>query len=164
LIAAELLGRREPNRPVEILLLNGEDYYAASGQLHYLETVGVSPATVSLAVNVDAVGLRDHRTAFSLYELPSDLEPSVRGALDRRPDLIEGPSWYQSDHMVFVQSGVPAVAVTSERFAEDIAAAVAHTRADTIELVDPAILVHAAEALVAVTEAVAGATVRSQPA
>jgi aminopeptidase YwaD len=70
----------------------------------------------------------------------------VRRAFAGHPGLVEGEQWYQSDHMVFVGNGVPAVALTSEHFAE-IFSRFAHTASDLPELVDPAKLAETALAL-----------------
>jgi aminopeptidase YwaD len=60
--------------------------------------------------------------------------------------MLEGPPWYQGDHMVFVQNGVPAVAITSEQ-AMQYLATITHSVRDRPELVDSAKLVHIALAL-----------------
>ena len=70
----------------------------------------------------------------------------MRSAFGEYADLCEGEQWYQSDHMVFVQNQVPALAITSERLME-IETTVAHTPKDRPELVDCAKLVATALAL-----------------
>jgi aminopeptidase YwaD len=60
--------------------------------------------------------------------------------------MIEGEPWYQSDHSLFIQKQVPAMAITSERFNE-LSAQVAHSAKDRPELVDPVKLVDTALAL-----------------
>ncbi len=60
--------------------------------------------------------------------------------------IAEGEQWYQGDHMVFVQSGVPALALTTEYFSE-ICAHITHTAHDTPDKVDPARLASLAHAL-----------------
>lgn len=59
---------------------------------------------------------------------------------------MEGPAWPQGDHMIFAMSGVPAVAITTEKFAE-LEHDIAHTEKDTPALVDPVKLVSTAQAL-----------------
>ena len=60
----------------------------------------------------------------------------VRAAMARRPQFVEGEPWYQSDHGLFLMNGRPAVAVTSNGFAE-LCADVTHTPADSLEIADP---------------------------
>jgi len=63
--------------------------------------------------------------------------------LSLRTGSMEGEQWYQSDHAIVVMNGVPAVAVTSERFTE-LCAKITHTAGDVPALVDAAKLVEAA--------------------
>jgi aminopeptidase YwaD len=51
--------------------------------------------------------------------------------------------WFMGDHMIFVQKGVPAAALTTTEFV-DVWKRIAHTQKDTIDLVDPALLAGAA--------------------
>jgi aminopeptidase YwaD len=71
---------------------------------------------------------------------------AVRNTFSGYADLCEGEPWHQSDHMVFVQNQVPALAITSAGLME-IQSAVAHTPKDRPELVDCAKLVATALAL-----------------
>ena len=58
----------------------------------------------------------------------------------------EGEIWYSGDHMIFVQNGVPAVAITSEHGMTGLAQ-ISHTPKDQPELVDCSKLVTTAFAL-----------------
>lgn len=153
LLLAELLGDYRGPLGVDLLAVNGEDYYAASGELDYLARNQGRMGEIALAVNLDAAGYREGRTAWSFYGLPDDLATLVRGEIARRPGLMEGEPWYQSDHMVFAQNGVPAVAITSEHFL-DVQARFCHAPRDTPELVDAAKLVETARALRALIDKV----------
>ncbi len=146
LLLAELLRGYIGGLGVELLAVNGEDYYAASGELLYLEQNRGQMDRIALAVNLDAAGYVDGRTAWSLYGVPDVLADSVRRSLASWPGLMEGEPWYQSDHMVFAQNGVPAMAVTSERFLE-IQARFAHSPEDLPALVDVDKVVETARAL-----------------
>lgn len=133
---------------VELLVVNGEDYYAASGELRYLQTADLDE--VALAVNVDGVGLPP--TAWSAYGCPPEVESRVRASLGAR-GLVEGPAWFQSDHAVFAMRGRPAVALTSADL-QTALGSVAHAPTDTVDGVDVGTVEQAAEAVVAVVEAV----------
>ncbi len=107
-----------------------------------------------LVINVDGAGYRDGRTAWSLYGCPMPMERVLRAALAEDPTMVEGEPWYQSDHGLFVQAGVPALAFTTDAFA-DVWARIAHTAADTPALVDCDALITLADSIHAVILALA---------
>lgn len=142
---AELLAAdtADPVPGVELLAVNGEDCYAASGELDYL--TGTDLADVRLAINIDGAGLRGGPTAYSTYGVPDDLDlHPLAGA----PGLVAGDPWPQSDHMVFAAAGRPAIALTSHDFAT-VMQQIAHSPGDTPDLVDPDLLEQCANAIVA---------------
>jgi aminopeptidase YwaD len=59
----------------------------------------------------------------------------IRRAFSGQEGMVEGEPWYQSDHSLFVQNQVPAMAITSEHFME-LSTHVTHTAKDSPELVD----------------------------
>lgn len=144
---AELLADSEA--ALELLAVNGEDYYAASGERHYLHQTDLGE--VRLAVNIDGVGYRGGPTAWSGYGLPEDLDTSPL----RERGLIAGPPWPQSDHMVFAMAGRPAIVLTSSDFAT-VMGSVAHSADDTPDLVDIDLLEQAAQAVAALIRSNAG--------
>jgi aminopeptidase YwaD len=142
--AAELLAESSAPLGVEIVMMNGEDYYAASGEQHYLATTDLGH--VRLAVNVDGAGHRGSPTAYSTYGLPADADLS---ALD---GLEPGPPWPQSDHMLFVMAGRPAIAFTSSDLST-VMGEIAHSPDDTPDVVDVRRLEEAARAIAGLVEA-----------
>jgi aminopeptidase YwaD len=146
LLLAELLQDYADVPMVEIVVFNGEDYYAASGEIQYLQLNEGRLADIILAVNIDAAGYKKGRTAYSLYGCPPELAESFEAAFAARPGMMAGEPWYQSDHSVFIQNGVPAAAITSEQFME-LTTYITHTPQDSLEIVDPARLVEIAIAL-----------------
>ena len=131
---------------IELLVMNGEDHYANPGEHAYFVENAGRLGDVVLAINLDGVGFREGRDAHSTYGGSSELADLIADALAAEPGLVAGPSWFQGDHAVFAMNGVPALAVTSERV-EELMAAVVHTSTDTIEGVDPAKLVRLARVL-----------------
>lgn len=146
LLLAERLRGATPSHAIEIVAINGEDYYAASGEMAFLAANEGRMAEIQLGVNLDALGYREGRSAFSLYECSEAMAAAVRTALGTQDGLVEGEAWYQSDHMVFMLNQVPAVAITSERLS-DVLSTIAHTPADRPEIVDCGELASVAEAL-----------------
>ena len=146
LLVAELMERYNGRLGVELLVVNGEDYYAASGEKLYLQKNQGKLNQILLNINLDAAGYIHGNTAYSLYDCSECLLPAIHKAFISQAGIVEGEQWYQSDHMVFVQNQVPAVAITSEKIVE-ILSQIAHTEGDRPELVDPEKLVNIALAL-----------------
>ncbi|MCA9922616.1 MAG: M28 family peptidase [Anaerolineales bacterium] len=132
---AERLANYRGNLTIEIVALNGEDYYSAPGQLDYLAQNAETMDSILLAVNMDLAGAQNAPTIFSLFGLPDELETAVRPIFAAHPGFDEGPQWYQSDHSIFIQNGRPAIAITSANFME-LSTTITHTDQDTIDLVD----------------------------
>lgn len=156
LAAAELQAALHPcgTRPgpsLEIAILNGEDYYAASGEMEYMKANEGGWGDISFVMNVDGAGYREGSTAWSLYGCGPGLRRSIRNALRRFPGLVPGEQWPQGDHSMFAMQGVPAAAFTSDRMVE-LWSEVAHTERDTADLVDPAKLAELTRALSAVAD------------
>ena len=156
LLASELRSRLDEDAlaevGVEIALLNGEDYYSAPGEVAYLEACADSLDQVVLAVNLDAAGYRVGQTAFSLYGVDDETAGVVRAGLSASPRLVEGDQWYASDHMVFAQQGVPAVALTTDQL-DVVLREVVHSTHDLPAQVDVTLLVEQARALLGLVEA-----------
>ena len=146
LLLAELLAGYAGSLPIEIVAINGEDYYAASGEVQWVQANADRFEEILLGINLDGIGYREGGTAYSLYECPPELDALIRQTFAAYPDLVEGEQWYQSDHSLFVQNGRPALAFTSAEFGP-LWAEISHTPRDRPELVDPAKLVALAHAL-----------------
>ncbi len=121
---------------VELVPLNGEDYYAATGEKRFVADNEGRWGEIVLGLNADGAGWAGHATEVSLYGCDDGLAKTIRAAMAEHRDFVEGEAWYQSDHSIFGLNGRPAVAVTSNGFAE-LCASVTHTPADSLDLVDP---------------------------
>lgn len=146
LLLAELLADYAGRVGVELVAMNGEDYYSNPGEQLYLAANAGRFDEIALGVNVDGVGYREGRVAYSSYGCPPDLEGWVREALAAYPSLVEGEPWYQGDHGLFLMNQRPALAMTSERQRE-LMAEIVHSPRDRPEIVDVARLVDVARAL-----------------
>jgi len=145
-LLAGLLTGYQGGVEIELVALNGEDYYSAPGEQLYLARNADRFGSVALGINLDGLGYRRGRIAYSLYECPPDLAATARDVFGAREEFVEGEAWYQGDHMLFVLNGRPALALTSELAAE-LMTEIIHTPRDTVEVVDPARLAQAALAL-----------------
>jgi aminopeptidase YwaD len=155
LLLAELLQEYHGGLQVEIVLMNGEDYYSSPGEQLYLRQNEGRLEEIVLGVNLDGVGYRLGETAYSIYECPPELGRALDEVLSLHPQLVRGDPWYQGDHFLFLANGRPALAFTSAE-AGELLATVIHTPQDTPELVDPAQLASLARALRDLVERING--------
>ncbi len=146
LLLAELLKDYAGPLEIELVAINGEDYYSNPGEMQYLQSNSGLLDEILLAVNIDGVAFHQGSSAWSAYDLPPELATVARQAFSSQPGMIQGEPWYQGDHMLFVMNQRPAIAITSEQVWQ-IVSTIAHTDKDLPELVDPTHLVHLAHAL-----------------
>jgi aminopeptidase YwaD len=146
LLLAELLADYAGQVGIEIVAMNGEDYFSNPGEQQWLAHNAGRFDDILLGINVDDVGYRKGRAAYSLYDCPAEIDGAIRAAFAGYPGLVEGPSWYQGDHSILLLNQVPAVALTAEELAE-LMAEITHTPRDNVDIVDPARLVEVAQAL-----------------
>lgn len=135
LLLAELLKGYDGDLGIELVPFNGEDHYSAAGEKVYLKANEDLLDQVLLNINLDALGSFQGNTVYSFYECPDKLKSTIQETFSTKAGFAEGEPWFQSDHMVFVMNGIPALAITSENFLE-ILTELAHTPEDNIEKVD----------------------------
>jgi aminopeptidase YwaD len=135
LLLGELLGDYSGKYSVEIVAMNGEDHYSAQGQKEYIKRNAGTFDEIVFNINIDGVGYKDGKTAYSFYNLSPGISTMVRDVFSEQEGTVEGEQWYQGDHMIFVQNQVPAVAITSDQFM-DLSIHITHTPEDTPDLVD----------------------------
>jgi aminopeptidase YwaD len=146
LLLAELMKDYQGKLELEIVAINGEDYYAASGEIQYVERMRGRWGEIQLAINMDGVGYYQGQMEYSLYECPEEIAKTIRAIFSSRPDFVEGSPWYQSDHSIFIQNGRPAVAITSDNFVE-LSTNITHTPKDHPDLVEVGKLVQTSKVL-----------------
>jgi aminopeptidase YwaD len=146
LLLAELLADYRGGLGIELVAMNGEDYYSNPSEQQYLAAHTGRFAEVALGINLDDVGYMHGQVAFSLYGVGDEASDRVRRVLGRHAGLVEGPPWYQGDHGLFMMNECPALAMTTDRMAE-VMAEITHSPRDTIDKVDPAKPALVAEAL-----------------
>jgi aminopeptidase YwaD len=129
---------------VELLAMNGEDYYASSGEHIFVAANEGRWEDIIGTVNMDAIGARDASTALSMYAVSERGSELIHRIVRRHPSVSIGEEWYESDHSIVAGQGRPTVALTSTSFRE-LCATVTHTQRDTLDLVDPAVVAAASE-------------------
>jgi aminopeptidase YwaD len=146
LLLAELLAQYNGSLGIEITALNGEDYYSAPGEMLWLAHNQGRLEQIVLGINLDGLGYQRGKTAYTTYGCPAEMDALIHQVFSTHMGLMPGEPWYQSDHGLFIQNQVPALAFTSEYFVE-LWKEIAHTPKDRPEIVDPAKLVETASAL-----------------
>jgi aminopeptidase YwaD len=146
LLLAEALSSDRLPVQVELVAMNGEDYYACPGERQFLAANEGRFDTIRLGINLDDVGYLHGQVAYSLYGVPDDLARLIRSCLGAWPGLVEGEPWYQGDHGLFLMNECPALAMTTDRLAE-VMSSITHSPQDTIDKVDPAKPARVARAL-----------------
>jgi len=137
LLLAELLKDYNSKHTIELVPFNGEDYYAVSGQMKYIEQNQNRFSDVLLNINIDGAGYKDGESSFSLFELPDDIKNIVLKTIRNNPSLKEGLPWYQGDHSIFLQYGCPSIAVSSSWFIENMDTQdITHTPKDNLDIVN----------------------------
>lgn len=148
LILAGLLSDYKGDKLIEMAALNGEDYYAVPGQMNYIMTNEGRFNDILLNINIDGAGYKEGPSAFSLFDLPDGLLTLVHEVIGKYDSLTEGIQWPQGDHSIFLQYGVPAIAVSSKWFIDNINGQdITHTPKDNIEIVDCMKLIEISNAL-----------------
>ncbi len=145
LLLGELLHEYKGAFDLEIVVFNGEDYYASSGEILYMDSNAKTMQEIALVINMDGVGLKGYPTAFSLYGCSKEVEEKARSAF-LSCGMVEGEAWYQSDHTMFIQQGRPAIALTTQDFGQ-FTSKIIHTPNDIIDNVNPQELVYIAGCL-----------------
>ncbi|MDJ0960941.1 MAG: M28 family peptidase [Acidimicrobiia bacterium] len=149
LLLADLLSEeRHPTLPigVELFAVNGEDHYAAPGELDWLAANEDHLDRIALVVNIDGAGYRGAPSAYSLYNVDGDSATRIAESFAGVPSLVSGPEWFQSDHAIFAMRGHPALAMTTE-LVDEMLDTLFHAPTDTPDQVDVALLVDIAAGL-----------------
>ena len=148
MLLAELLQGYSGQTMIELVAFNGEDYFAASGQMIYLDQNRDRFGEIILNINIDGAGYFQGLSAFSLFDLQENLRSRVLDVIEEFEGITEGPQWVQGDHSVFIQQGVPAIAISSLWFIENIdQQEITHTPKDHPGIVDCQKVVEIAEAI-----------------
>ncbi|NPE28696.1 M28 family peptidase [Methanococcoides sp. SA1] len=146
LLLAQMLSNHQSNICIEIVALNGEDHYSVAGQMDYLQKYQKEFDKIILTINVDDVGYKEGKTAYSFYECSDKTKQNVCKTLSNYEGLMEGELWYSGDHMIFAQNLIETMAFTSECI-PFLMKTITHTEKDKPEIIDYGKLVEVAFAL-----------------
>ena len=133
LTLADLLKDYKGKYGIELLFVNGEDYYSGIGEVIYLQTNQESLQDTLLNVNIDGIGYHKGRTSFCEFECSEKLSSLIGKTFQDAYKFTTIEPWYQGDHMIFVINGVPAIALSSEHILE-LTTEITHTPKDNIDI------------------------------
>ncbi len=123
--------------PLELVLFNGEDHIDSCGEVAWLAATDLDD--IAGVVNVDGVGLIGQGLSLATLSTPGVLEARLATWLDHRAGWAPAEPWFESDHAIFAMRGIPALAITSQDV-HALLGGLAHTPADTLEVLDLAVL------------------------
>jgi len=150
LLLAKMMKDYAGQYTLELAAFNGEDYYSAPGQAEYLRQNEGELGNVLLNINIDGAGLNEGASCFSPFGLPEEINTALTKVIDTCPEIVEGLPWYQGDHSMFIQQGIPAIAVSSQLFIENMETQdITHTPKDNLSIVSNE---RVAECAIAITE------------
>jgi len=145
LLLADLLKEYRGKYQVELIAFNGEDYYAVPGQMNYIKFNQDKFNEIKLDINIDGAGLKNSMTDISFYNVPGEIKTAAEFVICSYKNIKEGSQWVQGDHSIFVQYGIPAIAVSSSWFIEHMDNHdITHTPKDNPSIVDIGIVCEAA--------------------
>jgi aminopeptidase YwaD len=120
---------------VEFVAFNGEDNYAAPGQVAYLAAHGAEFPGIRLVANIDGAGWCGHPVSIAEFDCPAPLAAEVKAIRKQFPAMVDVPPWPQGDHSIFWMQGVPCIAFSSVGI-EALIDTHIHTPDDTLDGVD----------------------------
>jgi aminopeptidase YwaD len=99
-------------------------------------------------VDTDGAGFKEGLSSFSLFNLPDEILQKIRLVMNQYSGITEGVQWPQGDHRIFLQFGVPAIAVSSKWFIDNIGDQdITHTPKDDLGIVDYTEIIQISQAL-----------------
>jgi aminopeptidase YwaD len=155
MVLAELLAGYAGDPSIEFVPFNGEDNYANPGEMLWYADNRDRHDDIVTGINIDDLGMRNTTNHLSFYGCPREIEGAVLDVAARHPSVSQGPQWFQGDHAILAQMGVPAIAMTSSDMA-GFMANYAHSERDTTQIADSALMADAARFLNEAVRAVAG--------
>ncbi len=137
MLLAELLEKSNPKNCIELIAFNGEDYYAVPGQMKYIESKAGDFSDVLFNINIDGAAYYEGDSAVSFYNIDDNFKNLALEKMKKYDDFSEGVQWVQGDHSIFLQFGIPAIAISSKWFTDNMESqTITHTPKDNLSIVD----------------------------
>jgi aminopeptidase YwaD len=90
LLLAELLKDYEGNKCIEVVALNGEDYFTNPGEQLYLKQNEGRFDEIVLGINMDGLGYIKGKTAYSLYQCSPDMTDTIEKVFSKQETFLSG--------------------------------------------------------------------------
>jgi aminopeptidase YwaD len=153
LALAERLYGRAFSYDLEFVAFTGEEYLPI-GDEEYLRRGEHEFGQILAAVNFDGAGLALGSTSIAHFSASEAFVEKVQEVVRSYPGVVWTDPWPQSNHSTFAWRGVPSLAFTSAG-----GGALAHTRADTIDVISAGKLDELVELVEAIARELDGKTV-----
>ena len=128
---------------IELVPFNGEEYFAASCEVEYLNN---NKDKIDLVINIDSPCHKDSLSAISFYNLAEKDEAFLEELINDNNCVVKGQQWYAGDHCAFVFKGIPSLAVSSADLFKG-ALEYTHTQKDTVDNIDAELITATAKFL-----------------
>jgi aminopeptidase YwaD len=116
--------------------------------MNYIASNQAEFGNILLNINIDGAGYFKGPSAFSRFDLPAEISKRLDEVKAEFQGIEEGIQWPQGDHSIFLQFGVPAIAVSSKWFTDNINDQdITHTPKDNPDIVHCGKVVEIAMAL-----------------
>jgi Zn-dependent M28 family amino/carboxypeptidase len=129
LTIAEELAKHRLQKEFEFIAFNSEEY-TNKGEVAYLEKYKPSDQQIKLAINLDGTGNLIGTTTAAVFG-DENFSTKVRSVIDQHSSIIETDPWYESDHSLFLQAGIPTIALSSTSWSD-----LAHSVMDDFRVID----------------------------
>ncbi|MDD5012348.1 MAG: M28 family peptidase [Candidatus Nanoarchaeia archaeon] len=146
LLLAEMIKDYKIKDQIEIIAFNGEDNYSVGGQMDYFKRYKKEFGKIVLSINIDDVGYKKGKTAYSFYGCDNKTQNEADDIFQKHKGIVKGGEWYQGDHMIFFQSKIPAIAITSDQ-TDYLMKHITHTQKDVPKIINMEKLVELSYAL-----------------
>lgn len=130
LALAERLSKSNLPIGIEFLTINGHDSNGLGADA-YFESSSDPYTGLAAVINMDSIGHILAPNAVSLFNFEDSLQEHIHSEIKRYSDLLPGEPWFYGEHVVFVQQGIPVMAVYPQGFPN-----LTHTAQDTLEWLD----------------------------
>jgi aminopeptidase YwaD len=124
-----------PDITVECVFFNGEECYSVPGEMTWLREEAGNPEKISLAINIDGIGLAGKGISIAYFTCPDPVIDAAELIRSRFDTLSRVDPWPQGDHSLFSMQGIPGIALTTDAGWDEIDRII-HTPADTPDIVD----------------------------
>ncbi len=146
LLLAELLKDYKKGKKVELVAINGGNYFSNPGGKKYLEINSGNSDNILVGIDINKVGFRKGRSSYSLYNCPAKIGENIRTVLNNYSNIVEKDKKYKDSHNLFLIMERPSLELSSERIKE-LNQLITHADKDIPALLSVNHLVHLAHAL-----------------